>query len=140
MTQSEWNKAKQKTLTEDERLDAVWETLVRRVAVDPSIFHSVVEILRNEPALEKLGDHMKGLSQSLETSRACSDSFFCFVKAKHGRYQFCSIPNSYSQKYLGITIDGITKYQCLKIFLKLFGLPRSIWTPVVIAPPVLNLL
>ena len=95
MTQSEWNKAKQKTLTEDERLDAVWETLVRRVAVDPSIFHSVVEILRNEPALEKLGDHMKGLSQSLETSRACSDSFFCFVKTKHGRYQFCSIPNSY---------------------------------------------
>ena len=62
MTQSEWNKAKQKTLTEDERLDAVWETLVRRVAVDPSIFHSVVKILRNEPALEKLGDHMEGLS------------------------------------------------------------------------------
>ena len=68
MTQPEWNKAKQKMLTEDERLDAVWETLVRRVAVDAAVFHSVVEILRNEPVLEKLGDHMQGLSQSLETA------------------------------------------------------------------------
>ena len=76
MTQPEWNKAKQKTLTEDERLDAVWEVLVRRVAVDASVFHSVVEILRKEPALEKLGVYMQGLSQALETCRAV-DSFFC---------------------------------------------------------------
>ena len=68
MTQPEWNKAKQKTLTEDEQLDAVWGVLVKRVAVNASVFHSVVEILRNEPALEKLGDYMQGLSQPLETS------------------------------------------------------------------------
>ena len=49
-------------LTDDERLDAVWETLERHVAVDPSVFHSVVEILCNEPAMVKLGDHMQGLS------------------------------------------------------------------------------
>ena len=48
-------------LTDDERLDAVWEALVRRVAMDPSVFHSVVEILHNEPAMVKLGDHMQGL-------------------------------------------------------------------------------
>ena len=68
MTQPEWNKVKQKMLTEDERLDAVCETLMRRVAVDASAFHSVVGILRNEPALKKLGAHMQGLSQSLETA------------------------------------------------------------------------
>ena len=63
MMQPEWNKVNQKMLTEDERLDAVWKTLVRRVAVDASAFHSVVEILRNnEPALEKLGVHMQGVS------------------------------------------------------------------------------
>ena len=62
LTKEEWNKAKQKMLTDDERLDAVWEALVRRVAVNPSVFHSVVEILNNEPAMEKLGNHMQGLS------------------------------------------------------------------------------
>ena len=62
LTREEKNSANQKTLTDDERLDVVWQALERRVAVDPSDFHSVVEILHNELPMKKLGDHMQGVS------------------------------------------------------------------------------
>ena len=62
LTKEERNSANQKTLTDDERLDAVWKALERRVAVDPSDFHLVVGILHNEPAMKKLGDYMQGVS------------------------------------------------------------------------------
>ena len=63
LTEPEWNQTTQKTLTDDERVDAVWKALVRRVAVDPSVFHLVVNILRNEPAMKKLGDQMQSMSR-----------------------------------------------------------------------------
>ena len=63
LTSQEWNKARHQMLTTDERVDVVWEALMRRAAVDPSVFHLVVKILRNVPAMKKLGDQMQSMSR-----------------------------------------------------------------------------
>ena len=63
LTDPEWNQATQKTLTDDERVDAVWRALVRRVAANSRVFHLVVKILCDEPAMKALGDQMQSMSR-----------------------------------------------------------------------------
>ena len=63
LTVPEWNQATQKMLTDDERVDAVWRALVRRVAANSRVFHLVVKILRDEPAMTALGDQMQSMSR-----------------------------------------------------------------------------
>ena len=65
LTGSEWNQATQKMLADHERVDAVWTALMRRVAVKSSVFHLVVQILCNEPAMRDLGDRMQGMSRKV---------------------------------------------------------------------------
>ena len=70
LTQPEWEKAKQKTLPDD-KVDVVLTVLRRRIFVDPGVFHKLVKILRQEPALKVLGDHMQGLSSLVKQVSNC---------------------------------------------------------------------
>jgi len=60
LTPEEKGKAKQKTLTADEQMEVVFESLERRVSTDPSVFHKLVQVLLEEPALAAVGRKMQG--------------------------------------------------------------------------------
>ena len=60
LTPEEKGKAKQKTLTEDEQLDVIFDCLERRVSADPSVFNRLIQVLLEEPALEAVGKNIQG--------------------------------------------------------------------------------
>ena len=60
LTREEKGKAKQKTLTADEQLDVIFDSLERRVSTDPSVFITLVRVLRKEPALEAVAKEIQG--------------------------------------------------------------------------------
>lgn len=60
LTPDERERATQKTLTTNEQLEVVFPCLERRVSADPSVFHKLVQMLLEEPALEKVGKKMQG--------------------------------------------------------------------------------
>lgn len=60
MTQREKERATQRTLTAHQQLDIVFECLERRVSADPSAFHQLVQMLLEEPTLERVGRKMQG--------------------------------------------------------------------------------
>ena len=55
LTPEERGRATQKTLTADQQLDVVFDWLERRVSVQPTVFHELVQVLQDEPALEAVG-------------------------------------------------------------------------------------
>ena len=60
LTPEERGRATQKTLTADQQLDVVFDWLERRVSVQPTVFHELVQVLQDEPALEAVGKKMQG--------------------------------------------------------------------------------
>lgn len=60
LTPEEKGRATQKTLTADQQLDIVFDWLERRVSVQPTVFHELVKVLEDEPALEAVGKRMQG--------------------------------------------------------------------------------
>ena len=61
LTQQERANATHQMRTKGEQLQVIYDALERRVSAKPKHFHTLVEILQNEPALKYVGDHMKGL-------------------------------------------------------------------------------
>ena len=60
LTPDERERATQRTLTPNEQLEVVFQCLERRVSVNPSVFHKLVQVLLEEPALEMAGKKMRG--------------------------------------------------------------------------------
>lgn len=60
LTQEEKGRAMQRTLTADQQLDVVFECLEKRVSADPSVFHKLVKMLLENPALKAVGNKMQG--------------------------------------------------------------------------------
>ena len=60
LTQEERDNATQRMRTEGEKLEEIYKALERRVAVNPGHFHTLLEVLKNEPALKDVGNQMEG--------------------------------------------------------------------------------
>ena len=60
LTPEEKGKATQRTLTDDQKLEEMFTTLERRVSTNPEEFHTLVKALRDEPAMEAVGNRMQG--------------------------------------------------------------------------------
>ena len=63
LTREEKGRATQSTLSAHQQLDVVFDCLERRVSVDPSVFHKLVHVLLEEPALKAVGKKMQGESK-----------------------------------------------------------------------------
>ena len=59
-TSEEHESATQRTATNHQRNNEILTALVRRVSADSSVFHTVVRLLQQEPALKAVGDRMQG--------------------------------------------------------------------------------
>ena len=60
LTREEREKAVQMTETDSQKLEEVVKALERRISADPAVFHTVVQAIMAEPALEAVGHQMKG--------------------------------------------------------------------------------
>ena len=60
LTPEEKSKARQKMLTDGEKLEEVFTFLERRVSTDARIFHELLKVLQEEPALKGVADQMQG--------------------------------------------------------------------------------
>ena len=60
LTRHEYKRATQTTAVDDQRNNEILIALERRVSADSSVFHTVVRLLREEPALKAVGDRMQG--------------------------------------------------------------------------------
>ena len=60
LTRQEYERATQTTAVDDQRNNEILIALERRVSADSSVFHTVVSLLREEPALKAVGDRMQG--------------------------------------------------------------------------------
>ena len=58
LTREEREKAVQKTETDSQKLEEVVKALERRISADPTVFHTVVQAITAEPALEAVGCNM----------------------------------------------------------------------------------
>ena len=69
--------------TDGERLDTLSSYLERRISTDPKTYHTIVEVLKDEPALEAVGNLMQGqfynptVGQMIVSSRLLN---FCFCR------------------------------------------------------------
>ena len=61
LTREERDKATHRTLTANEQLKEIYAALERRVSTNPKNFHTLVNVLRNEPALKDVGDQLQGI-------------------------------------------------------------------------------
>ena len=59
-TSEEYERATQTTATSHQRNDEILTALERRVSADSKVFHAVVRLLQQEPALKAVGDRMQG--------------------------------------------------------------------------------
>ena len=75
LTREEKGKVSQRALTDDEKTDALFTILERRVSTEAKNFHTIVNILQDEPALKHVGDKMKGIIQCILQSEkeGCMD-------------------------------------------------------------------
>ena len=60
LTNEEYAKATSSTSTDYQRVDEIYKSLERRVAVSPTNFHKLLTILRDEPALRAVGKKLQG--------------------------------------------------------------------------------
>ena len=60
LTIKEYKRAIQTTAVDDQRNNEILIALERRVRADSSVFHTVVGLLQEEPALKAVGDRMQG--------------------------------------------------------------------------------
>ena len=60
LTAVERDKATHMTLTANEQLKEIYAALEKRVSTNPKNFHTLVTVLRNEPALKDVGDQLQG--------------------------------------------------------------------------------
>ena len=60
LTRQEYKRATQTTAVDDQRNNEILIALERRVSADSRVFHTVVGLLREEPALKAVGDRMQG--------------------------------------------------------------------------------
>ena len=60
LTPEERDKATNGMLTEDAQLKEIYGALEKRVSTNSKNFHTLVNVLRNEPALKDVGDQLQG--------------------------------------------------------------------------------
>ena len=60
LTPEEYEKASQATAPGDQRLKAMFMALERRVSANPSVFHTLIQVLQWEEALKDVADVMQG--------------------------------------------------------------------------------
>lgn len=60
LTPEEKSRATQRTLTDDQKLEEMFTSLEKRVSTDPGSFHTLVEALRDEPAMKTVADKIQG--------------------------------------------------------------------------------
>ena len=60
LTRQEYKRATQTTAVDDQRNNEILTALERRVSADSRVFHTVVHLLQEEPALKAVGDRMQG--------------------------------------------------------------------------------
>ena len=61
LTPQERSRANAGHLTLDQRMEEVYLALERRVTVKPAAFHTIIDILKNEPALAPVAEKLKKL-------------------------------------------------------------------------------
>ena len=74
LTPEEYEKASQTAAPGDQRLKAMFMALERRVSANPSVFHTLIQVLQWEEALKDVADVMQGESNLLYT---CEMSLTC---------------------------------------------------------------
>ena len=60
LTREEYKRATQTAAVDDQRNNDILKALERRVSADSRVFHTVVSLLQEEPALKAVGDKMQG--------------------------------------------------------------------------------
>ena len=60
LTRQEYKRATQTTAVDDQRNNEILTALERRVSADSRVFHTVVGLLQEEPALKAVGERMQG--------------------------------------------------------------------------------
>ena len=60
LTPEEYEKASQTAASGDQRLKAMFMALERRVSANPSVFHTLIQVLQGEEVLKDVADVMKG--------------------------------------------------------------------------------
>ena len=60
LTPEEKARALQHNLTRDQKMEEIFQTMERRVSVNPSNFHTLLSVLKSEPATKALGEEMQG--------------------------------------------------------------------------------
>ena len=79
LTPEEYEKASQATAPGDQRLKAMFKALECRVSANPSVFHTLIQILQWEEALKDVADVMKGEPNLLLVKCHSLDSFLCLA-------------------------------------------------------------
>ena len=64
LTPTEREKARQETLTNKEKMEYILTGLERHVCAEPDDFYTVLGILKSEPAMQKVGERLRGSSYS----------------------------------------------------------------------------
>ena len=75
LTRAEKAKVMQTTLTKGQQLDVIFDCLESRVATDPSVFNTLVQVLLEEPALEGVGKKMQGQGRY-----SCLSALLCEIE------------------------------------------------------------
>ena len=60
LTPDEKIRALQQSLTARQKMEEIFQTMERRVSVSPSDFHTLLDVLKAEPATKALGEEMQG--------------------------------------------------------------------------------
>ena len=60
LTPEEYEKDSQTAAPGDQRLKVMFMALERRVSANPSVFHTLIQVLQGEEALKDVADVMKG--------------------------------------------------------------------------------
>ena len=74
LTPEEYEKASQTAAPGDQRLKTMFKALERRVSANPSVFHTLIQVLQGEEALKDVADVMKG-----ESNLICEMSLTCLL-------------------------------------------------------------
>ena len=64
LTPEEKDKVRREGATDGERLDTLSDFLERRISTDARVYHKIVAVLKDEPALEPVGKKMQGQLRS----------------------------------------------------------------------------
>ena len=75
LTPDEKIRALQENLTDRQKMEKIFQTMERRVSVNPSDFHTLLSVLKAEPATKALGEEMQGQYNIALSSKPCEGQY-----------------------------------------------------------------